>query len=109
MWTKVGLVRKRKELVEADESLYQISAALEKHRVAMDLSQDNFDLNILSSIELYYKLQLARIITRSARMRNNTVGAHYLVDGKDHKERYNVVIQKEVSGDMRVIRDQDSN
>jgi succinate dehydrogenase/fumarate reductase flavoprotein subunit len=109
MWTKVGLVRNRRELLEADQELLQISIALEDHKEVLDLSQDTFDLNILSCIELYYKLQLAQIITRSACLRKNSVGAHYVADGAENKEKYNVIIQKETSGVMCVTREQEIN
>ena len=109
MWEKVGLVRTKKQLNEADDELNHMADALDGSIVTVDLSKETYNLNILSCIEVYYKLQLARIITQSALMRNDSVGAHYLSDGDDSSEMYNVITRRGIGGEVIVSREQTAN
>lgn len=100
MWEKVGISRTKSKLEEAFKGIERI----EESSLSMGVSGSrNYNLELLNALELEGMLNLARVVTRCALLREESRGAHYREDFPQEDPRFlkNTVISK-VNGEIEI-------
>jgi len=94
MWENVGIAREERGLRAALREIEEIEEASKDLQITPQIS---YNKDILHAIELKHMLKVARMITESALMRQETRGAHLRLDFREKDEenwRRNIIISK---------------
>jgi len=101
-WNKVGVARKEPELTETLAEIEALAGAADRMKV---VGGAVYNMQYLTALDLRNMIDVSRMVAASARMREETRGAHFRQDFSTQRDDYglfNIYLRRGANGEPRL-------